>query len=100
MFAEIVPVKHGLGADAPPAQDVWDGKTIQVSGLGTSTTDDAIRLFFESNKRSGGDRVEKMQRDKKKMSHMWHLRNLEVSGKCVQMSRYDMKNDYTQARLS
>ena len=64
MFAETVPVKHDLGAEVPPAQDVWDGKTIKVSGLGTSTTDDAIRLFFESNKHSGGDHVEQMQRDK------------------------------------
>jgi len=64
MFAETVPVKHDLGADAPPAQDVWDRKTIQVSGLRTTITDDAIRLFFEINKRSGGGRVEKIQRDK------------------------------------
>ena len=66
MFAETVPVKHDLGAEAPPAQVVWAGKTIQVSGFKTSTTDNAILLFFESKKHSGGDRVEKMQRDKNK----------------------------------
>ena len=45
-----------------PVQDAWDGKTIEVRGIDTSTTDDAIELFFES-KRSGGGPVEKMTRD-------------------------------------
>ena len=46
-----------------PAQDVWDGKTIEVRGINTFTTDDAIELFFESKRRSGGDTVEKVTRD-------------------------------------
>ena len=46
-----------------PAQDVSDGKTIEVGGINTSTTDDAIELFFESKRRSGGGPVEKVTRD-------------------------------------
>ena len=46
-----------------PAHDAWDGKTIEVRGINTSTTDDAIEMFIESKRRSGGDTVEKMTRD-------------------------------------
>ena len=45
-----------------PAQNVWDGKTIEVRGINTSTNDEAIEMFFESKRRSGGDTVEKIQR--------------------------------------
>ena len=45
-------------------QNVWDGKTIEVRGIKTSTTDDAIELFFESKRRSGGGPVEKVTQDK------------------------------------
>ena len=48
---------------ATQAHDVWDGKTIEVRGLNTSTTDDAIEMFFESKRRSGGGPVEKVTRD-------------------------------------
>ena len=44
-------------------QNVWDGKTIEVRGIKTSTTDDAIEMFFESKRRSGGGSVEKVTRD-------------------------------------
>ena len=43
---------------------MWDGKTIEVSGLKASTTNDTIKLFFESKKRSGGDTVKEIQRHK------------------------------------
>ena len=46
-----------------PVQVVWDGKTIEVRGINTSTTDDAIGLFFESKRRSGGGPVERVTRD-------------------------------------
>ena len=46
-----------------PAHDAWDGKTIEVRGINTSTTNDAIEMFFESKRRSGGDTVKKMTRD-------------------------------------
>ena len=46
-----------------PAQNAWDGKTIEVRGFNTSTTDDGIELFFESKRRSGGGPVEKVTRD-------------------------------------
>ena len=54
---------EGATLEASPAQDVWDGKTIEVCGLEPSTTDDAILLFFESNRCSGGSEVDKVQRD-------------------------------------
>ena len=46
-----------------PAHDAWDGKTIEVRGINTSTTDDIIEMFFESKRSSGGGPVEKMTRD-------------------------------------
>ena len=54
---------EGVTLEASPAQDVWDRKTIEVCGLEPSTTDDAILLFFESNRCSGGGEVHKVQRD-------------------------------------
>ena len=48
---------------AGQAQNAWDGKTIEVRGINTSSTDEAIEMFFESKRRSGGDTVEKIQRD-------------------------------------
>ena len=45
------------------AHDAWDGKTIEVRGINTSSSDDAIEMFFESKRRSGGGPVEKIQRD-------------------------------------
>ena len=45
-----------------PVQYAWDGKTIEVRGINTSTTDDGIELFFESKRRSGGGPVEKVTR--------------------------------------
>ena len=56
---------------AGQAHDVWDGKTIEVRGINTSTTDEAIEMFFESKRRSGGDTVEKIQRDAE--SHVAHV---------------------------
>ena len=41
----------------------WDGRTIEVHGLNSSTTYDAIELFFESKRRSGGDAVEDVYLD-------------------------------------
>ncbi len=45
-----------------PTQYDWDRKTIEVCGIKTSTTDDAIELFFESKRHSGGDTVDRIQR--------------------------------------
>ena len=33
---------------AAQAHDAWDGKTIEVRGINTLTTDEAIEMFFES----------------------------------------------------
>ena len=44
----------------------WDRRTIEVHGLHPSTSHDAIELFFESKRRSGGDVVEHMQLDNDK----------------------------------
>ena len=41
----------------------WDGRTIEVHGLLHSTSRDAIILFFESKRRSGGDIVENVDLD-------------------------------------
>ena len=54
---------EGATLEVSPAQDEWDGKTIEVCGLKPSTTDDGILMFFESKRRSGGDEVDKVQRD-------------------------------------
>ena len=54
---------EGATLEASPDQDVWDRKTIEVCGLEPSTTDDAILLFFESNRCSGGGEVDKVQHD-------------------------------------
>ena len=43
--------------------DVWDGKSIEVRGIESTTTDYAIKLFFDSKPRSGGGAVEAMQRN-------------------------------------
>ena len=48
---------------ATQARDAWDGKTIEVRGINTLTTDDAIEMLFESKRRSGGGPVEKVTRD-------------------------------------
>ena len=45
---------------------VWDGKTIKVNGIKSISSDDAIELFFESKRHSGGDAVSSIQRDKEK----------------------------------
>ena len=54
---------EGATLEVSPAQDVWDGKTIEVCGLKPSTTHDGIVLFFESKRCSDGSEVLKMQRD-------------------------------------
>ena len=41
----------------------WDRRTIEVHGLCPTTLYDAIMLFFESKRRSGGDAVEHVQLD-------------------------------------
>ena len=43
--------------------EVWDGKTIEVHGLNPSSSRDAIELFFESKRRSGGGTVEQVEID-------------------------------------
>ena len=43
--------------------EVWDGKTIEVHGLNPSSSSDAIELFFENKRRSGGGTVEHMELD-------------------------------------
>ena len=72
LVAENVLSRSGLRLDGallevsavqPTAQLVWDQKTIKVHGLDPTTSYDAIQLFFESKRRSGGDVVEDMQLD-------------------------------------
>lgn len=41
-----------------PAAETDKSRTIEVTGLATATTKDAIINFFENNKRSGGGDVE------------------------------------------
>jgi len=41
--------------------EVWDGKTIEVRGIKSATTDNAIKLFFKDKHSSGGDAVETIQ---------------------------------------
>ena len=43
--------------------DAWDGKTIEVCGIMASTIDETIVMFFQSKRRSGGAKVETMQRN-------------------------------------
>ena len=70
VVAKSVLDRHDLildGATLKVSQvQVWDGKTIKVSGIKSSSTDDAIELFFESKRHSGGGAVEHIQRDKDK----------------------------------
>ena len=54
---------EGATLQVSPAQDVWDGKTIEVCGHKPSSSHDGILLFFENNRRSGGGEIEKVQRD-------------------------------------
>ena len=54
---------EGATLEVSPTEDVWDGKSIKVCGLTPSTTHDGILMFFESKRRSGGDEVDKVQRD-------------------------------------
>ena len=54
---------EGATLEVSPAQDVWDGKTIEVCGLKPSTTHDSILMFFESKRRSDGGEVVNVQRD-------------------------------------
>ena len=66
VFAENVLGKPDLTLEeatlgVSPAQDVWDGKTIEVCGLNPSTTHYGLLLFFESKRRSGGGEVDKVQ---------------------------------------
>ena len=46
-----------------PVRTSWDGRSIEVRGLHPSTSYDAVQLFFESKRRSGGDAVEHMRLD-------------------------------------
>ena len=41
----------------------WDGKTIEVHGLNPTSSRDAIEMFFENKKRSGGVTVEHTELD-------------------------------------
>ena len=43
--------------------DVWDGKTIEVRGIKSTTADSIIELFFKSKRRSGGGVVQTIQRN-------------------------------------
>ena len=53
---------EGATLEVSPAQDVWDGKTVEVYGLKPSTTHDGILLFFESKRCSDGSEVLKVLR--------------------------------------
>ncbi|KAI0208321.1 hypothetical protein LSAT2_006998 [Lamellibrachia satsuma] len=44
--------------DVSASQEVWDGKSIEVHGLKSSTTHDTVELFFEDFRRSGGGSLE------------------------------------------
>ena len=43
--------------------DVREGTTIEVHGLDPSTTGEAIQMFFENERRSGGGDVDNVQLD-------------------------------------
>ena len=43
--------------------DVREGTTIEVHGLDPSTTAEAIQMFFENERRSGGGDVDNVQLD-------------------------------------
>ena len=53
---------EGATLEVSQAQDVWDGKTVEVYGLKPSTSYDSILLFFESKQCSDGSEVLKVQR--------------------------------------
>ena len=59
-------ILEGATLKVSQVQDMWDGKTIKVSGIKSSSTEDAIELFFESKRHSGGGAVDRIQRDKDK----------------------------------
>ena len=44
--------------------EVWDGKTIEVRGIESTTADCLIQPFFEYKRWSGGGVVETVQRNK------------------------------------
>ena len=48
----------GCMLDVSASQEVWDGKSIEVRGLKSSTTHDTVELFFEDFRRSGGGSLE------------------------------------------
>ena len=58
-------------------QEVPIPMTIHVSGLGTSTADDAIKLYFSNKKRNGGGPVETVERSSDKRSAIVHFENCE-----------------------
>ena len=49
--------------EVTPEPEVRDGTTIEVHGLDPSITHDAILMFFESMRRSGGGAVDNVQFD-------------------------------------
>ena len=59
-------ILEGATLKVSQVQDMWDGKTIKVSGIKSSSTEDAIELFFESKRHSSGGAVDSIQRDKDK----------------------------------
>jgi len=70
--------------EVSPAQDVWDGKTIEVCGIKASTTGDTIVMFFQSKRRSGGDNVETMQRNTD--HNVAHVTFKEPQGQCCSVA--------------
>ena len=70
--------------EVSPAQDAWDGKTIEVCGIKASTTNDTIKLFFQSKRRSGGDAVETMQRNTE--HNVAYVTYKEPQGQCCSVA--------------
>ena len=50
--------------EVTPEPEVREGTTIEVHGLDPSTTADAVEMFFENERRSGGGDVDNVQFDR------------------------------------
>ena len=77
--------------------DEEKGKTIQVAGLASSTTEDSILNYFENKRRSGGEEVEKV--DLRKETGMAFVTFKDANGRQFILMRYSClsyKNTWQQ----
>ncbi|KAI0208320.1 hypothetical protein LSAT2_006997 [Lamellibrachia satsuma] len=92
----------GRTLDVSASQEVWDGKSIEVRGLKSSTTHDTVELFFKDFRRSGGGSLEYVHIDRENnVAHLVfeqpevarmvlskHTLNLEGATLAAQQSMY------------